>query len=1131
MVKEVRMIQVWLGKAKSGKTQKLFDYINHRVDIGKAHHTMLIVPEQYTLEAEKQFIEKNVRQGVLGLEILSFKRLAHKILAEVGGFDHVPIDDIGKLILLRKIFAEKEAVLNLYQRAYNKPGFLKRFYELIQELKQSMIGIEELKMILSKTRPSELLHHKLHDLLIVLDAYETSKDKVLIDDEDLYALLIEKIKKSKKFKNFEICVDGFDSFTTQEYAIIEAIAETCCGIQITICADGVDADNHFNHTHNTLSKIKGIAERLGCLLEVKNTSFSPPPSQIHHVAENMMNYPYEQKNHHSEMTKCFGAVSRQSEVEHCAAEIVDLIRSKGFGWKDIAVVTPTLDAYDPIIQRVFTVYEIPFFLDVKKDLMANPLVHFVLSLCKTLLEVRDTQFLLRMMKTGLLDMSFEETAQLEIYMKQNGILTRHLFHDFKKESKEGASLEKLNQLREILVLVLSPLKKIAGTKKTTVKQYVEVIFNTLMDQKIYIKIQSYVEGFNQANHFDEAQMFAQVWNETIRIFDQMVALMGDETMSLKAFVSLLETGYESVNVGRLPLDANRVLIGSMDRSRAHPIRALFVLGVNDGFLPEAGSDQQLIGDAEKESIVEQGFSFLADNTMFLEKEAFNVYMTFTRPADYLFISYARSDAEGNALRPSYLINKLPKIDQSIKIKQEQQVEDPECLPKMISNKSATFRHLSINVRKAFDGYPLSKKWLEVYKWYAKNEAEKVETLLKALTHSNLAEKLNHKVISALYAPPIKTSVSRLEEYVQCPFKYFVSSGLKPNVIKGYKIEYPDVGILFHSALELFGKHIFDNNLNWRTLPEEESHRVMDEIVDQMVDSDLYRSRYSYQFMVHKLKRVSKRAIDTLTHHLNRGDFEPSAFELMFSEGMMGVPPIVIELPNGEKMLLRGVIDRVDILNLGGHSFVKIIDYKSGTKTWSLSDVYHGLQMQLLVYLKACIGNPAYFKASHLYPAGAFYFKIDDPLIESTQQLKEDVMAQLNSELKLDGLCLDSLEVLNSMDRSLSETGQSEVVKVKFKVSGEFTKDSKIVDLDHFNDLMFWVENKIIQIGTSLMEGNLDIHPCKNGTFTSCQYCQYGAICQFDTKFKGNVYNNLSALSDEEVLKAVESEGGTSRVDK
>lgn len=1109
------MIRILYGKAKSGKTYKIYSEIAERLSLQYEEgpqHLVLLVPEQFTLEAEKQLMAHANLPGIMGVEILSFKRLAHRVFSDIGFPEQVKISEIGKLMLLRRLFDAHQKKLTVYGKSYNKFGFLTKFHDVIKELKQNQITPTQLLELIEKFDDYPLLKHKLHDLYEIYHLYEIEKSKVYFDDEDYYNDLLTGIPKSSPLKNMIIWVDGFDSFTSQEYAILAELGKVSKALTLTLC---FEPSGFFEHTQTGFNRVVEFSKTLEIPLKNEKVERALENQDIAHIAENLLAYPYQKKSVDAEAIKLFAADNRLDEIENCAIEIVDLIRNKGYQWHDIAVVTNDLDVYKLAVKRVFDVYELPYFIDQKLEIAHHPLVHFIRAYLKLYTDRFSHKDIMDLLHTGLLDVTTIEVAEFELYIKQYGVSLKKLKQTFERDAPKGCDIERINGVREKLMALFIP--EFWQVSEIQVTVAISKLFETMHVLKLHEKMSHAVNGFMADQNFEEAQLYAQVWNLSMDLMDQVVALMGEALLSMDDFLDVIEAGFSTLEVGILPLNSEQVLVGSMDRSKSHPIKVLFVLGVNDGVLPESGKDQQLILDVEKDLFREQGLKLMADSTMFANKEQFNIYFLLTRPTEKLYFSFSRADAEGAALRPSYLISKLQKICPTLKMTDGFTMRLG--MPNQIGTKEGTFKHLAFELRRVMDGHNSQPIWDAVFNWYTVYEPKQAQLLIAGLSHSNMVQRLSEKAVQSAYERPIKTSVSRLEEYILCPFKHLVTSGLKPIEIKTHSLSAPDVGILFHTSLELFGRAISENQKDWETLDRKTCEDMMQDIIFKMTDQEIYQSKFQYRYLIQKLNRVSKKAAWTLTEHLKKGAFTPKAFEVTFGEGG-SVPPIYIELANGEKLNIRGVIDRVDVVDIDGVSYCKIIDYKSGSKRLSISDIYHGLQMQLMVYLDACVGHPEYFNKSALYPAGAFYFRIDDPMVETTDQVLELVERRIATELKLDGVVLDDVKVIKSLDADLFDQQVSEVIQVKLKADGDYTKDSKLMPLDTFNDMMQHVKQTIKTIGDSLLEGVIDILPCKTDGFVSCQFCAYSALCQFDRRLPDNVYKRIESISNDEVYQRI-----------
>lgn len=1126
-------MELYLGKAKSGKTEAIYRAIGERILNGTATETMLIVPEQYTLEAEKQLIRSLGTMGFIGVEIVSLKRLSHKILSEVGRSIGTHITQTGKQMLLQNVFLQQEWSLKYYQNAYEKAGFLSRFLDLIQEFKQNRVTFEEVITLSRQMNGHALLKYKLDDIGKIMEAYELAKGEHYFDDQDLMEAFIDAIPSSKWIKQMVIYVDGFDSFTIQEHQILQALCQHSSQVVMTLPIEAHTSDTGvkkscFKHTLRTLSMIQLYPSESIDLIAFNHRYMK---MGFEHIAENIVQYPHEifsEKN--VPEVEVFSAASIQTEVAYVCTQILKCVHEKGLRFDEIAVVTNGLENYQTPLTHLLTTYQIPFFLDAKVGISHQPITHFIMALLDLPLNPKNSQGVIQLLKTGLLNYPEDLVFEFELYVKAYGIRVFQFEKPFEKEPLGKYPLETLCGLRTELLDPVSTLLKLHKDSEQMIQTYTMTFYRLIEKLQLEHSVISLSNNMEQNGELIAAQEVIQVWNAIVQLMDEMVLLMGERIVSYSEWVSIFKVGLDSIEIGRLPLEKNVVLVGNMDRSKSHPIKALFLLGLNEGILPEAGGTQQLFMEAEKEIMMHNGQRMLSDSEMFVEKEQFNLYTTLTRPSDWLFLSYANSDAEGRSMRASSYVGKIKKICPNLEIKYEtRDMKDLEGNPFWVYGYGPTYQQLALAFRKYLDGYELDHKWYEVMAWYKKYNSADYERVIQAMLHQNVFAPLKMETVEKIYASPLKTSVSALETYAQCPFKYFVKTGLAPEKEKRFVVEYPDVGILFHETLEAFGKKLYEEKKLWREIDDAASDQFVDEIVNEMVDTDLYQSKFSYRYMANKLKRVSKRAVKTLRYHLAKGDFMPQAFELNFGKGINTVPPIIITLSNGKQIHLRGVIDRVDILRGEDQDYVKIIDYKSGSKHLTLSEVYYGLQMQLLVYLKACLGRPEYFKATTLYPGGAFYFKIDDPFIDNATKVKDYVEENLLDALKMDGICLEEKTVLNGLDVSLMELGKSDVVKVKFKTSGDLTKDSMAVSLEAFNALMLWVEEMIREIGESILDGDMSISPCKIGGFTSCQYCDYSAICQFDVKFEGNQYRVLKVLDNEVVLERLI--GGINHVDQ
>lgn len=1120
-----------LGRAGTGKTNLVLHEIDYRLKEKSEHKLILLVPEQFTLQAESDLISKRELSGIIRVEVLSFQRLAYKVLNEVGGIKRTNINELGKIMVLRKLFDECAQDLSVFSRASKQQGFLMNFCELISEFKKNDISYELLEAKSKLIEDDNLLKRKLQDISLIYKKFVDYLDGRYTDEEDKLNLLIEKLEQSDYFKGAEIWVDGFNSFSSQEYKILEKLAIKSKKLNISLTLDETLSRDYdmFNPVLGTYRKLRQIAERNNIqeartIVENNNTNRH---EQLNFLEKELYAYPYNIYKKEVDRIHVFSGMNQYTEIENVACQIIVLVRDKGYRWRDIAVVCNNTETYIPIIKRVFSEYRLPIFLDEKRSIMNNPIIKFILSGLDIITKGLKYEDIFRLIKTGFSDLNKQEYELLENYVLKFGISGEKWFNDFIYEDE---SLEDINSIRQRFITPIMNLKS-KVKNKTSVSELTKFVFEFLSEMNIEEKLSKLIEIQKSKGNLDFVNENTQIWNIVMEVFDQLVEILGDNKVSLRKYIKILEAGFSEFKVGIIPPTMDQILIGNLDRSKSHDIKALFVVGVNDGILPSNIEESGLLLDEEKITMKEIGVEFNTDNETKSAEEKFAIYSSFTKPSEYVFISYALSDNEGKALRPSMLIDRFKKLYKNITFSSDISRNRGEELD-LITIPQSTFKYLTEKLRHYVDGNKIDEVWWDVYNWYYSNEEweHKVKLIIDGLFHDNQQNYIHEDYSRQLYDRPLKSSISRIEKFVNCPFSHFVNYGLKPQERRIHVLKSPDIGLLFHNSLEEFTKELSLENLNWQDIKRDKANEIVDRIIDRMVEDfhqGVLLSTHRYKYLVNKLKRVSRRAIWTLTEHVKNGEFVPYQYEVSFGDGPENkIPPIIIKLSNNEEIILEGRIDRVDILKDNDGSYVKVIDYKSGNKSFSLSDVYYGIQIQLVVYLDALVSNKDKVIKDELYPAGVFYFKIDDPIINTEEDDAKIIEKEIFKQLKMNGIVLKDIKVAKAMDKNIEENGSSNIIPVSIKKDGDFTKNSSVIEKEELELLIKHVKNLIGEIAMEIMKGKIKIEPCKFENRISCDYCQFASICQFDTKFKENKFKTLKKLKDDEVMdKVKESVGG------
>ncbi len=1122
------MIRYIIGRAGTGKSRRAIDEIGMYLKEGGEQRLFLLVPEQFTLQAERDLIEQLQLPGIMRVEVLSFNRLAYRVLAEAGGRTRVLINEQGKNMVLKKIIDENAKQLKIYQKAAKQSGFVEHISELLAAFKQYDLDADRLRSQQAEMQEG-IARQKLQDILLIYEAFNAYMAGHYLDMEDQFNLFIEKIDHSVLLQDTRIWLDGFEHFTPQHRRILEKIMRQAQDTTFCLSMDaqpGRDSDL-FKLSAHCYQQIHELAARHGLQEEMIKLPGNQRLDPLGHLERQLFAYPGRAYTNQVDGIEVFAASNIYSEVEQAAARMVALVREQGYRWRDMAVITGDLDTYGSVMRRVFYEYEIPYFLDEKREISNHPLIKLILSSLALINRGYRHNDLLLLLKTGFTDLNQTEAERLENYLLTYGLQGKLVKEEFRRGQAElgEEKLQLLDSYRQrFLHPVLELEQKVVGRKNG--REISRAVYEYLQKLDLENKLQLWTEQLKSDGHYEYVHENAQIWNIVMETFDQVVEILGDIELNLKEYARILETGYQSFSVGIIPTTVDQVQVGNIERTKTSALKALLVLGVNDGILPAGRQSEGLFTAEDKDLLKNHGLEWGADGEIQAQQERLAIYMAFSKPSELLHISYALSDHEGKAMRPSLLISRIHGLFPALQ-GQSNLIKSQVLHREQIVTARSSFKYLVENLRGHLDGEAMDDFWWDVYHWYyeAENWRESREAMLEALFYTNQTALISPQNAINLYKIPFRSSVSRLEQFAACPFAHFVRFGLQPQERKTFAVGAPDVGILLHDCLASFASTVKEHSLNWKALNRDDCDAIMGEIMETKIplhNNGVLVSSYRYRYLAQRLQRISRRAIWTLTEHIQQGEFEPFLHEARFGPG--GVfPALRVELSDGSSIFLEGRIDRIDLLETEDSTYVKIIDYKSGNQKLRLSDIYFGLSLQLFVYLAAVLNeeNEAHIKPWK--PAALFYFKIDDPLISSEERLTEAIEAKIRQELKLKGLVLKDIAIARSMDANLGQN--SDILPVGIKQDQAFTARSSVLDEQDFAVFIHYTENLLRELGEEMMRGKILIEPVQRDQRKACDNCIYHAICQFDKLFADNHYKNIPALQDEEVLVRLRAEGG------
>lgn len=1119
-----------LGRADIDRSNYMINEIAQCLQEGGDDPLYLIVPEQFTLESEKNLIKGIGRQGIMEIEILSFNRLGYKILHEAGGRTRSTINEQGKNMVLGKIIDQLGPELKVFKGAFQQSGFIDIVSESLRDFKSNDLDTETLQELVDTLPEERLLKGKLNDLLLIYKSFNAYLQDTYIDTEDYINLVIDRIDQTSFLRHARIWIDGFDIFSPQLLKMLAKMALHCQDITISLVLGNESADRDreiFHVPRLTWEKLRKTAAEYAVEEEIidlnQQGSRIIRREELLFLEKELFAYPYNKFPSPVTNLQVFTAANIRSEIENVTATIIRLVREENYRFCDIMVVCTDMEAYSSWLRQAFIENDIPFFLDEKRGIMGNPIIESLLASLEIIIRGYRYNEIFRYLKAGFSDLGQQECDELENYVLRYGIRGSRWKEPFTLENDED--LESINASRERLIKPLDALERKLKKSKTC-RDMAGDFYDYLEAIKLREKIEIYIDELYELKLFEYVNENTQIWNIVMMVLDQLVEFLGDEIVDLKQFHSLLEAGFASYQIGIIPTRADEVVIGSVSRSKGFTSKAVFLIGANDGALPARPEEHKLLAEEEILLLKEKGLDLGLGYDYRMTRENFSIYETLARASDFLWISCALADEDGRPLHPSIIIDRLKILYPGLIIQREKHLLGHQDL-NMITTPRGTFSPLILNLKDHLDGSEIAEYWWDAYEWYYQNELwqDRLAAVLQGFKHSNQQAAIDSSLAQKLYKSPFKTSISRLEKFNGCQFAHFIEYGLRPRDRKIFAMEAPDIGELFHLGLLNFARSLKEMGMEWKDLEQKQCFALIDGIMDQLVldyNSGILKSSPRYEYLVTRLKRICRRAAWTLTLHIKRGDFVPAYYEVSF--GLQGtLPPMVFELDSGEKVYLEGRIDRVDLLETGEDIYVRVIDYKSGSKDLSLSDIYNGFSLQLFLYLDSVLRAVPAFSGKTPQPGGVFYFKIDDPMINTDSRDKDLIEREILKKMKMTGLVVRDVNVIRQMDRDIA--GYSEILPVQVTKNDEVGAKSNALTELEFAALIKHINQQVGEISAAILEGRTGIMPSNYDGNTACRYCQFRSVCQFDVLLDDNSYRFVRKMTDEDVLRKLMAAGG------
>lgn len=1114
------------GKSGSGKSEYCFKEIAKNINKEKIY---LIVPNQMALMAEKKLMEITNNVSLINTEVITFNRMAFRVRNEIGGAKKTNLSKSGKAMLLYDILCKQKESLNFLGKSAENVDIIGNS---ITEFKKHRIDINKLKEECNNTKDM-YLKLKLSDMIKMYEEFESCIQNKFLDENDVLDILNNQIVESSQFKDAVIYIDEFVGFTTQEYQIIAKLMQIAKQVNVTICTDNLIQNEEldkdiFYASKNTGIKLINIAKEYGIEIEddVKLTKlYRFKNNELKHLEENFYSIPYKKYEEEPKNIKMFLANNEYSEIEHIASQIVKLVRNEGYRYKEISVITKNLSIYSSLIKVIFSNYNIPVFIDEKKELSENIIVKFLISVLEICNKNWSYESVFNYLKTGFVNIEREEIFKLENYCIRWGIKGNKWYKEdwnyVGKDEYTKEELERLNELRRIIVKPIRNLQEKAK-KDNTFFNLTKILYEFLQEMKLEETIKLKINKLNEKGFIELANEYETSFKVLMDLFDEIVLVFGEEKTNFDKYMNILKIGLKNTGLGKIPATQDEVIVGDVSRSRSHKVKAIFIIGINDGEFPSIYKDEGFFNDKDREYLKDQGFELANGSIENLYEENFNIYKAFTVAEEKLFLSYASSDNEGRTLRPSILITKMKKIYPKM-----QETSDIISQEKEIITKNNTFDNLIEKLNDYQEGKAIEDIWFDVFYYYENDVLWKSRLLksLEGIRYTNIPEKIKPEFIKKLYGETLHTTISRLERYRSCPFSFYLEYGLKLKEKKSLKLDPIDTGSFMHEVIDEFFEKVASKKISIKEIENSDIEKIVKQIVEEklnLTSNYIFKSIPKFITLTNRLCRLVTLSIIYIVQGLKNTDFEVVGSEIEFKNGKE-YRPIEIVTKDGRKVEITGKIDRIDLAKDETGKYIRIIDYKSSAKDINLNEVLAGLQLQLITYLDAVCQD------KDLIPAGILYFGLVEPKIDKVKKSKditeEEIEEKIREHFRMNGLVLAEMKLINMMDNKLKDGEKSDIIPVKIKKDGTMDKTSKVVSRKEFEILQKYVKNTLAQISKEILDGNIEIKPYYNvkNKRKPCEYCKYNSICNFKKGFCGNDYNYIDNMEKEYILECMKGD--------
>ena len=1068
------MLRIWMGRANTGKSARILEEISKN-----RTPALLLVPEHASHQTELDLCRACGAGASRYAEVLSPRLLAGRVLERTGGLAGGTLDAGGRLLLMQLALQDTAGLLTLYARPSRRAPFLSELAELCGEL----IACRVLPEDLGRAAPAleGMSGEKARDLSLIYAAYLAR----LGEDgrRDLLEKLLENLEVSGYARDKDVYLDGFTYFTAQETALIAILLREARSVTVTLLGDGGGWEI-FQQSLRVRDRLVRLAAEAGVPCRAEELPAPPPRSALEHLSACFFG-PFRRWEGPCPEVKTCRAESLFREVEYVAGEILALVRSGEYRFRDIAVAARNLDEYTATIENVFERYGVPAYLSRRSDVLEKPVLSLLAGALDAVAGGYEYEDMFRWLKTGLAGLTDAECDKLENYVIAWDIHGAMWVRDGDWTAnpdgwQEGfspaqrAALEEINALRR---RVGGPLGRLAQglRERPGARGKLEALWEFLEELDLARQLEERTARLEELGQLQRAREYSQLWELLCDVTDQFADILGDAPMEAEEFSRLFQLVLTQYDVGTIPASLDQVQVAQITRNDRHRIRVLFLMGANDHVLPAVQSGTGLLTREDRQRLLEEGIELAPTGMDLFQMELSYLYAALAQPTDRLTVTWPAAGLDGSPLRPSFVVGRVRTLLPGA----ASEAEDAAC--------RLTAPIPALELAGGDPGGPLWRYFEEAPRWQSALAA------MDRAAHMTRG-RLSPAAVETLYGRSYRMSASRIDQVNSCHFAYFLRYGLRARERTPAGFDAAQVGTFLHYVLEHATRAVMDRG-GFAQVGKRELERLLDQVIQRYMDAampgfDGRDARFKYLFR--RLRRTVGTIVENVAEELSVSDFVPLEFELGFGDG--GKLPAISLRTDGASLTVVGKVDRVDGWLKDGRLYLRVVDYKSGKKAFDLSDVRHGLNIQMLLYLFALEREGAALFGREVVPAGVMYLPARDVLVSQSRNVSPAALrAALDRELRRSGMVLDQPEVLQAMEHSALESPR--FLPLTLGRDGSIAKG--VASAEELGKLGQYVDKLLERIARELRQGNIDADPCGRGeNDNACTYCEFASACHF-----------------------------------